>query len=175
MTFNKKRIDEMTNKLFFYGFAISILGLTACTTAAPEAEEMPAAATPDTEISAPDTAAPELTEGISLSEDGSVIVMEEFSSLEAYCMDGSGKLAISYMGEAGGDDQLVSCGTTFEDFDTDRETSFADVNIVEPTIADSALQLQDGEYTRVKCLSNQTSLEQAVSEPSDGHMVLTCL
>lgn len=164
----------MTSKLFFHGFAIAILGLTACTTAAPEAEEMPEATTPDTEMSTPDTATPELTEGVSLSDNGSVIFMEEFSSLEAYCMEGNGTLAISYVGEAGGDDQLVSCGPSFDDFNAARETNFADVTIVEPAIADSALQLQEGEYTRVKCSANQTSLEQAVTEPSDGHMVLNC-
>jgi hypothetical protein len=101
--------------------------------------------------------------------------MEQFGMLEAFCMGGEGKLAISYVGEAGGDDQLVSCGPTFEGFDTDRETGFAGVNVVSPVIADAALQLEAGEYTRVKCLSNQTSLEQTPGESSDGHMVLNCL
>lgn len=167
----------MMLKLLGMGGAIALLSLTACTTPNPEAEspsevEMPNAAVVAPE---PETTAEEITEGVSLSDDGSTLVMAEFSLLEAYCMEGEGKLAISYVGEAGGDDQLVSCGTTFEGFDIDRETGFEGVNIVNPAIVDGTLQLSEGEYTRVQCLSNQTSLDPAPENPSDGHMVLNCL
>jgi hypothetical protein len=69
----------------------------------------------------------------------------------------------------------VSCGPTFEGFDSDRETGFEGVTVVSPAIADAALQLNEDEYTHVQCLSNQTSLEQIGSAPSDGHMTLSCL
>lgn len=122
-----------------------------------------------------DAEAAELPEGTSLSSDGQTLVMAQFSLLEAYCMEGRGKLAISYVGEAGGDHQLVSCGATFEAFDAARESRFADANVVEPAIANSSLQLQAGEYARVECLGNQVSLEPVAAEASDGHMTLNCL
>lgn len=163
----------MIIKRFSLVVTFILFGLVACTTSAPEAEETSEAESPTN--AAQTSMDPDLPEGVSLSEDGQILMMDEFSMLEAYCMGGDGKLAISYVGEAGSDNQLVSCGPTFEEFDAARENSFADVNVVSPAIADSVLQLQAGEYTRVKCLSNQTSLEQAASEPSDGHMVLNCL
>lgn len=169
----------MNTRLFSTLGAIALLALTACTNPNADTEAPPAADMPDdTEVSPPDTEMPTMAiaEGVSLSADGSTLVMEEFSMLEAYCMDGAGKLAISYVGEEpGSDDQLVSCGPTFEGFDRDRETGFEGVNVVTPAIAAAALQLNAGEYTRVQCLSNQTSLEPVASDATDGHMTLNCL
>lgn len=169
----------MTTKLLGLMSAIALLSLTACGTAPSETVMDETAPMPDTEATPEATesvaAAPALPEGVSLSDDGQTLMMDEFSMVDAYCMGGDGKLAISYVGEAGGEGQLVSCSQTFEAFDAARENGFADANIVEPAIADMALQLQDGEYTQVQCLSNQTSLEPVAAAPSDGHMVLNCL
>jgi hypothetical protein len=169
----------MKFKLLYPGVAIALLSLTACTNPTPDTEAPPEVDMPDdTEVSTSDAEVPTMAiaEGVSLSADGSTLVMEEFSMLEAYCMGGDGKLAISFVGEEpGSDDQLVSCGSTFDGFESDRETGFEGVTVVSPAIADAALQLNEGEYTRVKCLSDHAGLEPIGSAPSDGHMTLSCL
>ncbi|MDX5437329.1 MAG: hypothetical protein LPK03_09055 [Pontibacter sp.] len=157
----------------FWGFVglITLLGMTACTTS-PDMETVPEN---DTSSSANESAAaPTLPEGISLSDDGQMVVMEEFSNLDVYCMEGSGSLAISYVGEGKFDHQVVGCGPAYEGFDAARENGFADVIPVPPVIQDNALQLQDGEYTQVQCLSDHSSLDPAVGIDSEGHMTLTC-
>jgi len=167
-------------KLLYPGVAIALLSLTACTSPNADTDTAPEADMPsDPAVTAPDTettAAPEIGEGVSLSEDGQTLMMAEFSMFDAYCMGGDGKLAISFVGEEPGrEDQLVSCGSTFEGFDSDRETGFEGVNVVAPAIAENTLQLNDGEYTRVQCLSDHAGLDPAPENPSDGHMVLNCL
>lgn len=168
----------MNTRLFSTLSAIALLSLTACTTPTSEADTPPEAEMPDSEVSTPDPepSATEIADGVSLSDDGTTLVMAEFSSLEAYCINGKGKLAISFVGEEpGSDDQLVSCGSTFDGFESDRETGFEGVTVVSPAIADAALQLNEGEYTRVKCLSDHAGLEPTASAPSDEHMTLSCL
>lgn len=158
----------------FWGFVglIALLGMTACTTS-PDLETAPEN---DTSSSANESAAaPALPEGISLSDDGQVVVMEEFSNLDVYCMAGNGVLAISYVGEGKFDNQVVGCGPTYEAFDASRENGFADVTPVAPVIQDNVLPLQEGEYTQVQCLSNNASLDPAAGVDSEGHMALACL
>jgi hypothetical protein len=166
------RIFKAMNTKFF-GFigVITLLGMTACTTSPdvePVPENAPSASTNES------AAAPALPEGISLSDDGQMVVMEEFSNLDVYCMEGNGSLAISYVGEGKFDNQVVGCGSAYEAFDAARENGFADVTPVTPAIQDNALQLQDGEYTQVQCLSDHSSLDPAAGVDSDGHMTLAC-
>ncbi len=158
----------------FLGFVglVTLLGITACATS-PDVEPAPEN---DASSSANElAAAPTLPEGISLSDDGQMVVMEEFSNLDVYCMAGNGVLAISYVGEGKFDNQVVGCGSAYEAFDAARENGFADVTPVAPVIQDNALQLQDGEYTQVQCLSDHSSLDPAAGVDSEGHMALACL
>jgi hypothetical protein len=72
----------MKFKLLYPGVAIALLSLTACTNPTPDTEAPPEADMPaDTEVSTPESEAPtmEIAEGVSLSEDGSTLVMAEFS------------------------------------------------------------------------------------------------
>ncbi|RZM75413.1 hypothetical protein [Leptolyngbya iicbica] len=169
----------MNTRLFSTWGAIALLSLTACTNPSVETDTAPEAdLPPETEVATPDPETPvsEIVEGVTLSEDGQTIVMAEFAMLDAYCMGGDGKLAISFVGEEpGSDDQLVSCGSTFDGFESDRESGFEGVTVVAPAIADNALQLNEGEYTRVQCLSDHAGLDPAPENASDGHMVLNCL
>lgn len=152
---------------------IAALGLAACQTAPSPSDDT--AAAPAESTSEEVTATPmNLPEGVTLDDDGETILMEEFSKLETYCSDGSGALAISYVGEAGITGQLVGCEQSYETFDAARETGFADVSIVAPVVTDNALQLQAGEYTKIECGANQSSLDPASDDPSDGHMILMC-
>jgi hypothetical protein len=172
--------------------AIALLGIAACSAPSSDPEintdrdsEVAPEVAPEVEPEESPTSEPsstsepastlDLPEGVSLSEDGQIIVMEQFSMLDVYCMDGSGQLAISYVGEGAFDHQVVACGQTFEPFDSAREDGFADVNLVTPVVDDKGLQLQDTEYTQVQCLSDHAGLEPAVSDEADGHMVLNCL
>ncbi|MEB3212245.1 MAG: hypothetical protein VKL39_12865 [Leptolyngbyaceae bacterium] len=165
--------------------AIALLSITACssastdssTTADANSEAVPEEPSTTEPPSSTDESVvtPDLPEGVSISNDGQMVVMEEFSTLDVYCIDGSGQLAISYVGEGAFDNQVVACGETFEAFDAAREAGFADVNLVAPVVDGSSLQLQDTEYTQVQCLSDHAGLEPAGSEESEGHMVLNCL
>jgi len=151
---------------------IALLALTACNQPSPDPETNPEAETPST---APDTPAlSELPEGITLSDDGQMVVMEQYGNLDVYCMGGNGALAISYVGEGKFDNQVVGCGSTYEAFDAARENDFADVTPVTPVIQDNALQLQEGEYAQVQCLSDHSSLDPAAGVDSEGYMAMTC-
>jgi hypothetical protein len=44
-----------------------------------------------------------------------------------------------------------------------------------PLVAENALQLQDGEYAQVQCLSDHAGLDPAADSDSDGCMTLNCL
>ena len=157
----------------FWGLigALALLGITACN--APS--DMPPPAETDESSSTDEPAmAPSLPEGISLSDDGQMVVLEEFSSLDVYCMEGTGALAISFVGEGRFDNQVVGCGPSYDAFDAARENDFAEVTPIAPVVEDNALQLQAGEYTQVQCLSDHASLEPAAGVDSEGHMALTC-
>jgi hypothetical protein len=152
--------------------AIAFLSATACQSPTPDPE-----ATVDTADTAETTVAPpaDLAEGVSLSADGQTVIMASGSTLETYCNDGQGMLAISAVGEAGGDFQALGCGQTFDGFDAARANGFADVTFVAPATMAGALQLQDGEYTKVQCLADHAGLAPTASENSDGHMNLECI
>jgi peroxiredoxin family protein len=141
-----------------------------------ESLEFDAALLPVTTSESPNATAPaNFPEGVSLSDDGQTIVMEQFSNLDVDCMNGDGALAISYMGEGKFDHQVVACGSTYEAFDASRENEFADVTPVAPLVAENALQLQDGEYAQVQCLSDHAGLDPAADSDSEGYMTLNCL
>ena len=151
---------------------IALLALTACNQPTSDPETNPEAETPSSAIETAETS--ELPEGISLSDDGQMVVLEEFSNLDVYCMEGNGALAISYVGEGKFDNQVVGCSAAYEAFDAARENGFADVTPIAPMVKDNALQLQEGEYTQVQCLSDHASLEPAAGVDSEGHMALAC-
>jgi hypothetical protein len=163
----------MNTKLIGLMGAIVLLSTTACATSSSGPDATADTETPSSENEV--SAAPAFPEGISLSNDGQMLVMEEFSNLDVYCMEGSGLLAISYVGEGKFDHQVVACGSAYESFEAARENDFADVTPVVPAITDNALQLQDGEYTQVQCLSDHSTLEPAAGVESEGHMALACL
>lgn len=125
---------------------------------------------------APQSTAPAtLPTGISLSQDGQTLVMASGSSLDVYCNQGQGMLAISYVGEGGIPGQVVGCGQTYAPFDTARNNGFASVKFVAPVVQNDGLQLQDAQYTKVDCQADHAGLSQAQSDNSDGHMSLECL
>lgn len=150
--------------------AIALLSLTACQT--PQSSNATAeSAPPDTTVAPP----ADLAEGVSLSADGQTLILGSGSIFEAYCNGGQGALAISAVGEAGGDFQVLSCGPSFEAFDAARANGFAGVTYVAPVVADGALRLQDGEYTKVQCLADHAGLAPLLPERPDGHMNLECI
>ena len=152
---------------------IALLALTACNDPSPTPEANPEADTPSSAVDTSATA--ELPEGVSLSDDGQMVVMEQFSNLDVYCMDGDGALAISYVGEGKFDHQVVACGTAYDAFNAARENDFAEVTPVTPILNDNGLQLQEGQYAQVQCLSDHAGLDPAAGVDSEGHMVLNCL
>jgi hypothetical protein len=158
----------MNNKFLGFLFTFAILGITACQPEASEPEATTPEATPEAPMTEAETTATpvNLPEGISLSEDGQTLVMEFGSTLEAYCSDGQGKLAISYVGEGGISGQALGCEQSFEPFDAARENGFANVNFVAPVVSDNALQLQAAEYVNLECRANQASLSPVLPENS---------
>jgi hypothetical protein len=166
----------MNNQFLGFLFAFAILGTTACQTPPSGPEAAAPEATPEAPTAeATPAASANLPEGISLSEDGQTLVMETGSTLEAYCSDGQGKLAISYVGEGGISGQAVGCEQTFEPFDAARENGFADSNFVAPVISDNALQLQDAEYIKLECRADHAGLSPVLPEKSEGNMTLECI
>lgn len=163
--------------------AIAMLSTSACqsqTSSPNTAADAPADTTADTatESTPADdmaTAPADLPAGISLSDDGQTVIMTSGSTLEAYCSEGNGMLAISAVGEAGGTGQALGCGQTFDGFDAARNNGFADVTFVAPMIMENALQLQDTEYTKVECQADHAGLAPVLPEKSDGHMSLECI
>lgn len=77
--------------------------------------------------------------------------MEPSSTLDVYCIEEEGQLAISFVGEGIFDNQVVACGVTFEAFDIARTNDLAEVNLVIPLVEGNALQLRNTEYVEVQC------------------------
>jgi hypothetical protein len=164
----------MNNRYFSGLAAIALLSLAACQSfSSPEATADTSAEAVTPEITAPPPA--DLAEGVSLSADGQTVIMASGSILETYCSDGKGMLAISAAGEAGGPFQALGCGQSFAPFDAARANGFAGVTFVAPQVEEGALQLQDGEYTKVQCLADHAGLEPVLPDDSDGHMNLECI
>lgn len=166
----------MTHKSLHLFYSIAILGAVACQPQTSSSEAPPTDPAAETTTATPTPAVPaNLPEGISLSEDGQTLVMAAGSTLEAYCSDGQGKLAISFVGEGGISGQVVGCEQTFEPFDAARANGFANINFVAPVVSENSLKLQDAEYIKLECQADHAGLSPVLPENSDGNMTLECI